>query len=312
MLLFVTPNPCIERTYLLDNFDCGKVHRAPSSKVLLNAGGKGINAARVASQFSSKILSLCWIGDAQYEWFDRQLERENVSHELIRVSPETRTCINILRGGYPKTEIVEAGLPLPDNAGTQLLERLKVLLPQTSLLAVCGSYPPDCLENNLQQIARLAQKYSVPLLVDGKGKSFKRLLQSNLPLWAIKPNTDEAEEIIGQSIQTTEQERDAIKVLLRYNVTNVLLSCGKRGAYLGNAEGITFFESSEVQEISAVGSGDSFVGAFCAQWILTGDLQNAMRYGVAAGAVNASQATSAFCTKSEIDQQFAKVRQIAK
>lgn len=302
MLLFITPNPCIERTYLLDDFDCGKVHRVPSSKVLLNAGGKGINAARVASQFSSKVLSMCWIGEAQYDWFDRQLDEENVPHELIRVSPETRTCINILRRGNPKTEIVEAGLPLPESAGTQLLDRLKVLLPQTSLLAVCGSYPPDCLDNHLQEIAILAQQQNVPLLVDGKGKSFQQLLESKIPLWAIKPNVDEAEELIGESIQTPGQERDAIKVLLQYNVKNVLLSCGKRGAYLGNADGITFFDSPKVQEISAVGSGDSFVGAFCTQWVLTGDLQNAMRYGVAAGAVNASQAKSAFCAKSEIEE----------
>jgi len=305
MLLFITPNPCIERTYLLDDFDCGNVHRVPSAKVLLNAGGKGINAARVASQFSSKVLSLSWVGETQYDWFDRQLDDENVPHELIRVAPETRTCINILRTGSPKTEIVEAGLPIPKSAGIQLLERLKVLLPQTSLLVVCGSYPPDSLENHLQEIARLAQEYNVALLVDGKGKAFKQLLESHLPLWAIKPNIDEAEEIIGRSIETSDQEQDAIKVLLRYNVQNVILSCGKRGAYLGNAESITFFDSPKVQEISAVGSGDSFVGAFCAQWIATGDLQYAMRYGVAAGAVNASQAKSAFCTKTEISEQLA-------
>ncbi|MEO6907697.1 MAG: 1-phosphofructokinase family hexose kinase [Abditibacteriaceae bacterium] len=304
MLLFITPNPCIERTYLLNDFDCGKVHRVPPTKVLLNAGGKGINAARVASQFSSKVLSICWVGDAQYNWFDRQLDEENVPHELIRVSQDTRTCINILRVGSPKTEIVEAGLPLSQSAGAQLLERLKVLLPQASLLAVCGSYPPASLDNQLQEIASLAKQYDVPFLVDGKGKSFKQILESHLPLWAIKPNIDEAEEIIGQPIQTPAQERDAIKVLLQYNVQNVLLSCGKRGAYLGNKESITFFDSPQVQEVSAVGSGDSFVGAFCAQWTLTSDLNNAMRYGVAAGAVNASQAKSAFCTKAEIDQQL--------
>jgi 1-phosphofructokinase family hexose kinase len=305
MLLFITPNPCIERTYLLDDFHGGQVHRVPSAKVLLNAGGKGINAARVASQFSSKVLSLCWVGEAQYEWFDRQLDAENVPHELIRVAPETRTCINILRRGNPKTEIVEAGLPLPESAGTQLLERLKVLLPQISLLAVCGSYPPDCLDHHLQEIARLAQEHRVPLLVDGKGSTFKQLLESELPLWAIKPNIDEAKEIIGQSIETPDQERATIKVLLQYNVQNVLLSCGKRGAYWGTKEGIRFFESPQINEISAVGSGDSFVGAFCAQWILSGDLQNAMRYGIAAGAVNASQAKSAFCTMTEISEQLA-------
>jgi 1-phosphofructokinase family hexose kinase len=304
MLLFFTPNPCIERTYLLDDFACGKVHRVAATKVLLNAGGKGINAARVASQFTAKVLSLCWVGEENEDWFDHQLSEENIPHELIAVPPPTRTCINILRSGKPKTEIVEAGLSLPQDAGAQLLERLKVLLPRTSLLAICGSYPPGDWDN-LQQIARLASEYQVRLLVDGKGKSFRQLLESNLPLWAIKPNTDEAAEITGQMIETPEQEIAAVKVLLQYNVENVILSCGKRGAYLGTKDSIEFFPSPTVEEVSAVGSGDSLVGALCAQWLLTGDIKTALRWGIAAGAANAAQAKSAFCTKEEINEQLA-------
>lgn len=310
MLLFVTPNPCIERTYLMDDFACGNVHRVEEAKVLLNAGGKGINAARVASKITPEVLSLCWIGDTQIDWFKEQLNRENVPHQLIAVPAQTRTCINILRSGKPKTEIVEAGSPLSQNAGTLLLEQLKVLLPKTSLLAVCGSYPPEdstgSLEGHLQQIAQLAQEHQVRLLVDGKGKAFKKLLLSEIPLWAIKPNTDEAAEITGQVVETPEQEIAAVKALLQYNVQNVFLSCGKRGAYWGTRTGIEFFESPKVDEVSAVGSGDSLVGALCAQWMLHQNLRIAMCWGIAAGAANAAQQKSAFCTKDEIEKLVKK------
>jgi|GEM_PF-1558550 len=305
MLLFVTPNPCIERTYLLDDFACGNVHRVPAAKVLLNAGGKGINATRIAAQITSKVLSLSWAGSEQKAWFAAQLQREGVPHELLESAASTRTCINILRAGHPKTEIVEAGFPLPDASGAALLARIKVLLPQLSLLAICGSYPPaqndGAWDDHLQEIARMAAAQRVPLLVDSKGAPFRSLLESRLPLWAIKPNTDEAAELLGHPITTPEAEREAVKVLLNYNVENIILSCGKRGAYLGNADGIQFFAAPAINEVSAVGSGDSLVGAFCAQWHTSGDLALALQWGVAAGAANAMQHKSAFCTKADIE-----------
>lgn len=44
MIICITPNPAIDRTLLLPNLVVGNVHRA--EKVIVAAGGKGLNVAR--------------------------------------------------------------------------------------------------------------------------------------------------------------------------------------------------------------------------------------------------------------------------
>src|SRR5206468_1397636 len=108
------------------------------------------------------------------------------------------------------------------------------------------------------------------------------------PPWCIKPNLDEAAQLLHRAIRNVHDERRAVRDMLRFGVEVVILSCGARGAYLGTASGVWFFHAPPVAEVSSVGSGDALVGAFAAQYLEHGDLVEAMRWGVAAGAANAA------------------------
>lgn len=316
MFLTVTPNLCVERTFLIPDFSPGKVHRIAPDSMHVNAGGKGINAARVAAQLGSEVLALTWAGKAQCEWFEAQLAREGVAHELIAVEADTRICLNILNGDGLKTEIVEAGAPLQADDRQPMLERFDALLPDCELAAICGSYPPPKstpeatkpVESHLTQMAQLARRHGKKLIVDSKGAPFEQLLQSEYLPWAIKPNTDEAAALLKRSIDTEVDERRAVDGLIALGISVVLLSCGGRGAYLGTPDGIWFFTPPSIKELSPVGSGDTFVGAFAAQYLKSNDVLEAVRWGVAAGAANASQLLSAFCTRTEVEELLTRVQ----
>lgn len=68
-----------------------------------------------------------WLGRRQREWFETQLQSEGVAQDFVWVEADTRVCLNILNGDGLKTEIVEAGTPLPVNASAQLVD--KVMTP---------------------------------------------------------------------------------------------------------------------------------------------------------------------------------------
>lgn len=310
MFLTVTPNLCIERTIEISDFALQKVHRVPQNLVHLNAGGKGINAARVAGALGVEVKALTWVGKNQRVWFEQHLAEENIPFDLVEVEPDTRICTNILHGDDKKTEIVEAGAPLSRLAADDLAERFEALLDSFDLAAICGSYPPGeedaQIEKHLGTLCAIAKKKDKKLIVDSKGIAFDELLKnrdSNTALpWAIKPNNDEAVALLGYPVETVEQETRAARDLINLGVEVVLLSCGKRGAYLGTRKGVHFFAPPPVREISAVGSGDSFVGAFAARYLQTGDLIEATKYGCAAGAASASSKLSAFCNQEEIER----------
>jgi len=314
MLLTVTPNLCQERTVQIDGFAAGKVHRVQPDALHLNAGGKGINAARIASELGCETLATSWVGRQQLGWFEAQLQREGIAHELVVVETDTRVTLNIIDGagsGKPacKTEVVEAGNPVFAQDLARMTEKVAALLPGVSLLAICGSYPPQPngnghetarFNNHLASLVKLARQKGVRTLVDGKGKPFELLLESDCLPWCIKPNVDEAAALLGRSIDGKDQEIQAVRGLLALGIEIVILSCGARGAYLGTGEKLWFFKAPLVTEISPVGSGDSLVGAFAAQFLHAGDLLEALRWGVAAGAANAAQLLPAFCKRHEI------------
>lgn len=316
MFLTITPNLCIERTIEIPDFGPGKVHRIAQEKVHLNAGGKGINAARVALAMGSEARALTWVGRAQRLWFERQLAVEGIPYELVEVEPDTRICTNLVHGDGGKTEVVEAGAPLSREDVEALTQAFQHALPTSELVAVCGSYPPGqpgaAIETHLASLCEAARDAGKKLLVDSKGAAFDELLKNRaggaaMP-WAIKPNNDEAAALLGYPVESTEAEIRAARDLLDFGVEAVLLSCGKRGAYLSTPEAIHFFTPPPVQEISAVGSGDSFVGAFAARYLQTGDLIEATRWSCAAGAASAASVLSAFCSREDVEALVGQVK----
>jgi 1-phosphofructokinase family hexose kinase len=300
MLLTVTPNLCIERTMRLPRFTAGQVHRVVPEQLAANVGGKGINAARVATRFGCPSRALAWAGRRQKTWLEEELAREGIAHELVEVEADTRVTVNILAGdgtATVKTEIVEAGNALTVDDGTRLLERFAALLPQADMVAICGSYPPArdaAFDMHLAILVQMARRAGKRVLVDGKGKPFQICLRGETAPWAVKPNLDEAEELLNRTITTLKDERQAVRDILKRGVEIVILSCGARGAYFGTNQGIWFATSPTVHEVSPVGSGDALTGAFCAKFLETDDLLLAARWGVAAGAANATQSASAF------------------
>lgn len=310
MFLTVTPNPSIERTFDISKFERGASHRVPPEDLRVNAGGKGINVARVAARFGVRTQALALVGKNQLAWFDAQLEREAVPHVLAIANADTRVTMNLVHPNGP-TEIVEAGALHSIQDGTSLLEKFVESLPNAELVALCGSYPPSQqagFEMHAALLCQLAAQAGKKLIYDGSGRAFEIAVESKAPPWMVKPNLREAAAFVGRDLASPADERRAVHEFLKCGISVVLLSCGERGAYLGHRNGIEWLEAPPVEAISPVGSGDSLVGAFAAKWLETGDLLEAARWGVAAGSVNAAQLLPAFCQPTEIAALVPKVR----
>jgi 1-phosphofructokinase family hexose kinase len=314
MFLSYTPNPCFERTLLIKNFSVGGSFRLKPEQSFIGAGGKGINSARVCANFGQPSLILAPIGIQQISQFQGLLNTANISTELIETQSLTRSTINIVHENLlndSKTEIVEAGVAPALSVGTQIFEKWLEILPKCELATIGGSYPlSDEAGWTLHSaiLCQMAAKAGKRVIYDGKGEAFKRAVDSSSPPWAIKPNLQEAAELLDRHIETPAQERGAIRHFLNRGIEVVLLSCGKRGLYVGYNRQIEFFHAPTVQEISSVGSGDSLVGAFAAKFMETGDVFESAKWGVAAGSANAAKLESATVTLDEATALLPKVR----
>ncbi len=294
--LFFTPNPCIERTLRVADFARGASHRVHSDDLRVTAGGKGINAARVARNFGASVRVLAPVGRGQIAQFRALLAGDELPADLIEVAPDTRTATNIVHdGGF--TEIVEAGHALSSDEGGELIRRFGAHLGQCKIAVIGGSYPPcargDDGENHSAILCALAASAGKRVLYDGKGAAFERALNGPHPPWAIKPNLAEASELLKRDLQTSNAQRGAVAELMKRGIEVVLLSCGARGLWLGSDGQIEWLAAPAIKEVSPVGSGDSLVGAFVAKWLQSDDIYQSARWGVAAGSANAARLDAA-------------------
>lgn len=292
MFLTFTPNPCIERTVRIQNFAVGSSFRIAPHELRVSAGGKGLNAARVARRFGASSCVLAPIGQWELPFFHAMLTQDGIEADFIEVSTPTRTCSALVHAEGELTEILEAGSPLPISAGTAILERWRDLLPQCELAAIGGSYPPATDGGWIYHpslLCSLAHQAGKKLIYDGKGDGWRRALFSKTPPWAVKPNLDEMRELWRRTIETEAEERRAVRDLLNRGVQVVLMSCGARGLYVGYNDQIEFLVAPTVETVSPVGSGDSLVGAFAAKYLETGNVWEAAQWGVAAGTANANR-----------------------
>lgn len=295
MFLTLTPNPCLERTLQLPVLNLNASQRVDSAAVSLSAGGKGLNAARVAARFGAEVVAIAPVGRRQLTLLG-ELLGSGVEADFVGVETDTRECLNIVHGNGECTEIIESGAPLSTRAGTEMLEKWAHHLRGARLAAIGGSYPPGeeaAFKWHAAILCQMAARAGVPVIYDGRGAAFSRALKSPAPPWAIKPNLAEAEIILGRAIETPPEERRAVRDLRSRGAEVVLLSCGARGLYLGHAGGIEWLEAPRVPTLSSVGCGDTLVGVFAACYLAGAGLLEAARQGVAAASASAAQARPA-------------------
>ena len=317
MLLTITPNPCLERIVPLASLAPGQTTRVDSASVLEVAGGKGLNAARVASTCGTPSLATGWFGRDRSNWFASQMKAARVEFAPVEVDSPTRLAMQYRGADSTVTQVVEDGHALSLQDGTALLQRVDELLPRARMLLLGGSYPPSPDERfalHASLLCDAAKRHQVPAIYDGNGRAWEIALRRSPP-WCIAPNLDEAARLLRRPLPNEAAERRAIETILKWGVQVVLLTCGERGAYLGTSGQILFFSSPRVQLVSSVGCGDALAGAFASKYLQIGNatnefarLQEAARWGIAAGAAQAQSASAGTFGVAEIEALLGQVR----
>ena len=98
------------------------------------------------------------------------------------------------------------------------------------------------------------------------------------------------------------------RVIARYGVEVVVTSLGEDGALLVSAAKIWRAEAPHVRTLSAVGAGDSFLGAMVSRLATGHSLEDAFRYAVAAGAAAVLTPGTALCDRADVERLLPQVR----
>jgi ribokinase len=103
------------------------------------------------------------------------------------------------------------------------------------------------------------------------------------------PNEFEAALLTGLPVDSDEQIRAAASALRASGAANVIITLGGRGALLATAQGFQHFPAFPVKPVDTTAAGDAFVGCLGAALAEGRTLEEAMRWGSAAGALSTTK-----------------------
>ena len=140
MILTVTLNPAVDKTYRTGELFPGRVNRMRSVDNI--PGGKGINVSKILRQYNYEVTATGFLGGYQGRWMEAQLDRLRIRSAFIRVEEETRSSMNIVADNGYVTEILEPGPHISDTSLKEFMKNFVLLAEESSLVILSGSAAP--------------------------------------------------------------------------------------------------------------------------------------------------------------------------
>lgn len=263
-----------------------------------DAGGGGINVARVVMRLGGQVEALFPAGGPVGETLARLMRQEGLAYRLIPIAGETREDFTILdEGAGRQYRFVLPGPMLSDAEQAAFLAA--AANGNFDIACASGSLPPDVAADFYARLAAQYHRMEKPFLLDTSGPALRAALE--VPLDLIKPNLEELGGLMQATLESPASRLAACRSLLRdFPLKAVALSLGPEGALLVTEQGAWQALCPRAQTLSAVGAGDSFMGGLT--WALAKGLppQDMLRIAVAAGTATVMTPGTELCHAADV------------
>jgi 6-phosphofructokinase 2 len=276
-----TPNPAIDVSTSVEKFEPFRKLRCASPQ--RDPGGGGINAGRVISRLGGDVTALFPAGGATGRLLVQLVHKEGIRSITVPVEEETREDFTVREESTgAQYRFVMPGPRLSADEWQGCLDALTAIEARGGIVLASGSLPSGVPNDLYARAARHAAELGARFVLDTSGPALEAGLSA--PVFLIKPNLGELQKLVGTEFSGEDECIAAARSLVASDKAEVVaLTLGHRGAFLITAEGVLRAPPLKVKQMSAVGAGDSFLGALVWSLARGDDLAEAFRYGVAAG-----------------------------
>ena len=282
MILCITPNPAVDRTLILPLLIPGEVHRA--EKVILAAGGKGLNVARAIRLLGGESLCMGFLGGHSGQLLADLAQKEGLHAAWTWVEAETRAATILVSPPGDATLINEPGAPVTSSSWKRLQKNVRHSMSLARIACISGSLPPGSSAADLHGVLSILVDSGKQVWVDTSGAALKTALTH--PNVCIKVNGPEIGEALGFEVNDLDSARRALVRLGEYELTAAVITLGASGAVLVTREGRWHAQGPRVDVVSTVASGDAFLAGLVNALDVGKPWPEALADGVAAGTAN--------------------------
>jgi 6-phosphofructokinase 2 len=295
-ILTIALNPTIDISSEADHIQ--PIHKMRTTNQRWHAGGGGVNVARVIGKLGGRAELLILSGGSTGRLLEQILSPLPIDVRVVPVQGETRIAFMVYE--------VDTGLEYrfvpdgPEIRPDELEKALEVVRDfKGDYVIASGSLPRGVPDDIYARMAEIATANGVRFVLDTSGEPLTKTLQ-NASLFLVKPSKHELETVAGRPLDRQGIVETAMKLVTEGHAQYVAVTLGSEGAILVRAEGVLQLPAIRVEVKSAVGAGDSFVAALV--WYLAQghSIEDAFRFGLAAGAAAAMTPGTELCRSADV------------
>jgi ribokinase len=256
---------------------------------LMALGGKGANQAVAAAKLGADVSMVGHVGD---DTFGRQVLEQltdygvDVSNvEIVSDQGSGLAVISVDDNGE-NTIIVLSGANMQfdqkDVSRTEsLFDEAKVLLLQLEVPVAADL-----------AVARAAHSKGIKVVLDpAPAAELPAELYSAVDI--LTPNEVETEMMVGIRPSSQQEAAEAAKILQSRGVHTVIVTLGSEGVFCASGARTIYIPAFDVDTIDTVGSGDAFNGGLAAAISEGMEIDEALEWGAAAGALSTTRSGAA-------------------
>lgn len=262
------------------------------------SGGKGLNQAVAAARSGGEVTMVGVLGnDANSTTLREVLIKEKINHDHVKeISGFCGTAVIEVDKKGQNRIIVISGANAELKAESVTEELLNSINDKKILLAQLES-PVSELESIFKS-AKARGFYNILNPAPATKLSKEFLSVTDL----LVPNQFEAEFLTGIKVVDVESAAAAGKMLIDQGVNSVLITRGEEGAVLIVTDSKSVFKAFKVSPVDTTAAGDAFCGALAVAISEGVDLDSAIRFACAAGALSVQSvgATPSLPTREQI------------
>jgi 6-phosphofructokinase 2 len=310
-IVTLTINPAIDIFVNVPRVEATRKLRCSPPK--RDPGGGGINVARVAHRLGGDVLAVYPIGGHIGRLLHRLVDREDIESLVTPSHVETRENFTAYEESTGEQyRFVLPGSPLHRAEWETCLDKLASETGKPKFVVASGSLPPGVPDDFYARVARRAKALGAKAVIDTSGVALKAALDEGVSL--IKPNLVELSEFVARPLPHEKDRIAACRELVSDGRAEmVALTLGDKGALLVTAQQAWHAQAMQIEAVSTVGAGDSFVGGMVATLASGQGIEEAFRVAMAAASAAVMTPGTGLCQPDDVKRLLphVKIREVA-
>lgn len=301
MILAAGLTPAWQQTMVFEELRTGEVNRA--TEVHWCGSGKVLNVGLALHFLGAPSRTLSPLGGPAFVATEDEFARLAVPRRWVKTDAPTRVCTTILEKRTGRTtELVENARPLEQRDLDAFREAYRKEAATAELVVLSGSLPAGAPATFYRDL--LAETPG-RVVLDARGAELSAALERR-PL-LVKPNREELGLTVGHAIANDAELKDAMRNLNERGAEWVVVTQGSKDVWISSRTEIHRLTPPHVDVLNPIGCGDCLAAGFAVALSEGKDVVDAVRFGMAAAAENATQLLAGRLDRQRVEARLPQI-----